>query len=133
MFCHHHEVQLVRARCGNNVFECAGAMSSQKGMNVDDPFVLDEVAVSVINALRIELFDGCVQTTKFVATIGEGKLREENKDRQDQDSLFPAFHGFGSELCTLILVLWSWYFALVSLLEARSSKSERSKYEAQST
>lgn len=48
---------------------------------MDHAFVIEEPALRASRALRVELLNGSVETSKFEAAISEGNLREQ----QDQD------------------------------------------------
>lgn len=61
-------------------------MSAEKGMNVNDTFVLNEAIVVVDgNAFGVETQDGVIQAAKLVATIGKRDLRDQQNREDEKD------------------------------------------------
>ena len=55
VLCHYYEVQLVQIRRCDDLFKVTRAVSTQKGMNVDDALVLGKMPVAMIDApLRVK-------------------------------------------------------------------------------
>src|SRR5882672_1870420 len=85
MFSHYYKVQVIRLRRRDDVFEVAAAVAAEKGVNMNDAFKLSEAAVVFgLSALGIQLLNRRMQPAEFVTTIGEGELREQHEDQQDQ-------------------------------------------------
>src|SRR5882724_11099463 len=84
MFRHDDKIEPIGLRRRNDLLKASSAVTAEEGMHMGHAPELCQAIVGLSNALRIQLLNCRMKTPQFVTTMGEGNLREQNEDEQEQ-------------------------------------------------